>query len=255
MKFTLMPAINGWNFYKVEVLDEPELIELAKHRAFRKAPKVAHGDPSGSPRSQQERFSQNFLGALADISCGYLLRKFFEKHNLPITVESYDQVRTDDFQEHDLYDIKIKTGGAESIVEVRSSLCVQKSLAGVINDWHILGPYQSQSKGKTESEKEFYIRPMFHLKNYRDYQKDHQNNMPPMKTYDRSDGLRLFEDGEVDLYILGGATTEIMSSSKAWDEKGETLKQGKTNFRVVLIKDGLQTQDFLNAIAREMLDK
>ncbi|MCA1175768.1 MULTISPECIES: hypothetical protein [unclassified Pantoea] len=86
---------------------------------------------------------------------------------------------------------------------------------------------------------------MFHLKRYKDNYKE--------SFYRRSEGMQLIKNGEVDLYILGGATAEIMSSHKAWDEKGETLKQGESNFRVIYIKDGLQTKDFLELIALEMI--
>lgn len=236
---------SDWNILKVDVLGAQEVISQSEWIAEEKAKYIKKNDPSGRPRDRAEIVSQNFLGALADIACTRLLRTYFKKHQIPIKVDSYDEVRTDNFENSDLYDIRLSTATSEWIVEVRSSLCIKKSLRGLINDWHILGPYQTDIKGDFETEKEFYIRPMFHLKRFRDNYKDN--------FYRRSDGMQLLKDGEIDLYILGGATAEIMSSDKAWDERGETLKQGRSSFRVVYIKDGLQTNDFLESIVRAMI--
>lgn len=237
----------GWDILKVDVLGAPEIICQAEGIAEKKADYIKKNDPSGRPRDRAEIVSQNFLGALADIACTRLLRTYFKKYGIPLEVESYDEVRTDNFENSDLYDIRLSSESSQWIVEVRSSLCIKKSLRGLINDWHILGPYQTDIKGNFETEKEFYIRPMFHLKRFRENYKDN--------FYRRSDGMQLLKDGEIDLYILGGATSEIMSSDKAWDEGGETLKQGQSSFRVVYIKDGLQTNDFLESIVRTMIVK
>ncbi|MCG3462914.1 hypothetical protein L7G72_13865 [Xenorhabdus bovienii] len=237
--------VAGWNILKVDILGAPEIISQAQIIAEKKAKYVREGDPAGRMRDESERISQNFLGALADISCTRLLRTYFRKHNFPIKVESYDEVRNDNFEHADKFDISLTSDYYQAVVEVRSSICIKKSLQGLINDWHILGAYQSKEKGNFETEKEFYIRPMFHLKRYKDNYKEN--------FYRRSEGMQLIKNGEVDLYILGGATAEIMSGHKAWDEKGETLKQGESNFRVIYIKDGLQTKDFLELIALEMV--
>jgi hypothetical protein len=239
--------VADWNILKVDVLGSPEVICQAERIAEKKADYIKKNDPSGRPRNRAEIVSQNFLGALADIACTRLLRTYFKKHKIPLKVVSYDEVRTDNFENPDQYDIQLSSEASQWIVEVRSSICIKKSLRGMINDWHILGSYKTDIKGDFEVEKEFYIRPMFHLKRFSEnYKKDF---------YKRSDGMKLLKDGEIDLYILGGATAEIMSSDKAWDEGGETLKQGQSSFRVVYIKDGLQTNDFLESIVRTMIVK
>ena len=246
MKYELIREAD-WNILKVDLLGSPEVICQAEMIAEKKANHIQINDPSGRARDKAEIISQNFLGALADIACTRLLRTYFKKHGVLLEVDSYDEVRTDNFENSDLYDIRLSSESSQWIVEVRSSLCIKKSLRGLIKDWHILGPYQTDSKGDFETEKEFYIRPMFHLKRFRENYKEN--------FYRRSDGMQLLKDGEIDLYILGGATAEIMSSDKAWDEDGETLKQGRSSFRVVCIKDGLQTKDFLESIVRIMTVK
>ncbi len=244
MKYTPM-NIAGWNILKVEVLDAPEVIELAEKRAIRKSPKVKKGDSGGKIRTHNEIFSQNFLGALADIACTKLLGSYFKEHSIPIFVESYDQVRTDNFKDADLFDIRLTSATVQSIVEVRSSVCNLLPLENLINKWHILGPYYSEAKGGLETLKDYYIRPMYHLNRFEENKRT--------KFYRKANGMQLLKSGDIDLYIFGGATAAILSSDKAKDENGETLKQGKSSFKVVDIKDGLEPKEFLEAIVHEMV--
>jgi hypothetical protein len=246
MKYELIKEA-GWEILKVDVLGSPDIINQAEGIAEKKADYIKKGDPAGRQRGRTEIVSQNFLGALAEIACTRLLRTYFKKYKIPLIVESYDEVRTDNFKDSDLYDIRLTSKYSQWIVEVRSSICLQKSLSGLINDWHILGPYQTEIKGNFETEKEFYIRPMFHLKRHRENYQE--------RFYRRSEGMQRLKNGEIDLYILGGATADIMSGEKARDDKGETLKQGESSFRVVDIKDGLQVDKFLESIVRTMIVK
>lgn len=56
------------------------------------------------------------------------------------------------------------------------------------------------------------------------------------------------KSGDLNLYIVGGATSEIMNK-KGRNESGEELKQGKSEFKVVDIKDALDANDFLKTVS------
>ncbi|OOY48201.1 hypothetical protein, partial [Solemya velum gill symbiont] len=239
MKFKKI-NIGNHSILHIQVVNDLELLKRAEQFARSKSPNVKTGDPSGRERKQSELFSQNFLGSLADIVCAEVLTKYMNKHNHPIEVLQYDEVRTDNFLNPDMYDIKLINNNNEYIVEVRSSACIYLSLEAMIMKWQVLGPYSSETKGGFEDDKAFYIRPLYHLKSYEKNRTD--------KHYTRSSGIDLVKSGDLNLYIVGGATSEIMNK-KGRNESGEELKQGKSEFKVVDIKDALDANDFLKTVS------
>ncbi|MBH3450848.1 hypothetical protein I5S84_18560 [Pseudomonas putida] len=212
---------------------------LARVQSAKKSGKVHRDTPSGRRRSVDEVNSQNYLGTLADIVCARLLEGYFKKHGLNIDVVRYDDIRTDDFQDHDQYDIKLSAQGLEYLVEVRSSVCIYLSLAKMISRWQILGPYISSAKGSTETVKPFYLRPIFHLSSFEENKKT--------KSYQRKAAHELISNGDLQLYFVGGATS-VMLEENGRSEAGQELKQGKAEFRVLDITDGFDAKEMLETI-------
>ncbi|MBC3935630.1 hypothetical protein H8K47_09675 [Undibacterium sp. CY7W] len=218
-----------------------ESISLAQNQAFKKAEKVHKDAPSGRKRNFDEIRSQNFLGTLADIVCARLLKAYFKKHHLDICVTRYDDVRTDDFEDHDQYDIKLSSQGRDYLVEIRSSVCIYMPLNSMIRNWQILGPYASSVKGVTETEKPFYLRPIYHLSSFEENKKTNK--------YQRTSADEMIGRGELQLYFVGGATNAILQA-KGRNEAGQELKQGNAEFRVLDITDGLDAKEVLEVIGQ-----
>lgn len=233
--------IGGHVILRANLESGNECIALAQSQSFRKAEKVHKDSPSGRKRGFDEIRSQNFLGTLADIVCARLLKSYFKKHCLDICVTRYDDIRTDEFEDHDQYDIKLSSQGRNYLVEIRSSVCIYMPLNSMMRKWQILGPYASSAKGGAETEKSFYLRPIYHLSNFE------ENKIT--NRYQRTAADELIGRGELQLYFVGGATN-VMLREKGRNEAGQELKQGNAEFRVLDIMDGLDAKEILEAIGQ-----
>ncbi len=228
------------NHVILRVLLDSVVIELAKAQAALKARHINCGDPSGRQRGAAEVDSQNFLGTLADLVCARILVGYFRKYHLSIGVTRYDDVRTDDFKDHDQYDIKLSSAEADYLVEIRSSVCIYLSLQAMIRKWQILGHYITDAKGETETAKPFYLRPLYHLSTFAENRQT--------QSYQRTSAVELIQRGDLQLYFVGGATHDLMMQHGR-NEAGQELKQGRAQFRVLNIMDGLDAQEILQTIA------
>jgi len=233
--------VGGHAVLRIDVTGSTAFLAKAEQQARLKADRVHEDDPAGNPRSYAEKLSQNFLGVLADMVCAEILRSYFQKHGIPITIERYDDVRTDNFENHDLYDIRLINQGREVLVEVRSSSCILLSVEAMVRRWQILGPYVSTAKGSTETDKPFYMRVLYHLA---DFERNRTENF-----YSRSQGISYVKNGDLQLYFVGGATLDLLKKFGR-NERGEEMKQGKSEFRVLNITEGLDAQNFLETIAK-----
>lgn len=232
--------IHDHTILNVVVEGDVDHIQLAYEQAILKAEKVHKNDPSGRRRDKDEIVSQNFLGTLADLSCAKIMQRYFKKHQKLISVIRYDDVRTDNFQEHDQYDIMLVAQEQQYLVEVRSSVCVMLPLEDMIRRWQVLGAYVSEAKGVTETCKPYYLRPLYHLTTYETNKRK--------KRYQKRNSFNLISTGELQLYFVGGATGELLES-KGRNEEGYELKQGKSKFRVIDILDGLDAKEILEEIS------
>lgn len=224
----------------LRVAPDTDAMALALTQSYLKAEKVHKDSPSGRPRDPQEVLSVNYLGTLADIVCARLLESYFKKHNIKIGVVRYDDVRKDEFKNPDEYDIKLTALGRDHLVEVRSSVCQLLSLEEMIGKWHILGPYESSTKGGTETVKPFYLRPIYHLSTYEKNKKS--------KEYKITKAREFLHNGELKLYFVGGATSALLEE-KGRNEETYELKQNKANFRVLDITNGLDAKGMLEQIS------
>lgn len=233
--------IGGHIILRADFEADNECLSIARSQSFRKAEKVHKDSPSGQKRSFDEILSQNFLGTLADIVCARLLKGYFKKHGLDICVTRYDDVRTDDFEDRDQYDIKLSSQGRDYFVEVRSSACIYMPLSSMIREWQILGPYASSVKGATETEKPFYLRPIYHLSSFESNKSTHR--------YQRTSADELVSQGELQLYFAGGATNTMLQENGR-NDAGQELKQGKAEYRLLDITDGLDAKEMLATIGQ-----
>jgi len=226
---------------RAKLESDNENIALALKQSAQKAEKIHKDSPSGRRRNTDEISSQNFLGTLADIVCARLLESYFKKHKLEIDVTRYDDIRTDNFEDHDQYDIKLSSQEVDHLVEVRSSVCIYLSLDSMIKRWQILGPYASSTKGITEVVKPFYLRPLYHLSSFEENKKTN--------SYQRTAAQELIKSGDLQLYFVGGATSAMLEE-RGRNEAGQELKQGKAEFKVLDITDGFDAKQMLEAIAQ-----
>jgi hypothetical protein len=223
--------------FKVDFLTNQTRLQRAIDQAQAKAPFTHRNDPAARSRTEQEVFNAQLLGTLADIACCDLLQAYFNQQNARhFSVERYDDVRTDNFERTDLYDARLIYGDqllAE--MEIRSSICNRVSLERMIQIWHILGWYHTADKA-TEKIREFYIRPIYH------YNKYGSNS-----TYTLAKANSHLLEGDLDLYIVGGATAQILED-KGEVQTGWGLLQRGATYQVVPITEGLDAREFLATV-------
>lgn len=242
MEFVSMEFM-GHRIYKVEFdFDEP-LVEIAKEQAGRKAPYTHSGDPSARNRPNQEVYNAQLLGTLADVACQSLLQSYLDVNaNQPVRVIRYDEVRTDNYQQPDRYDIRIISGADEQLskeVEVRSSVCNRVPVSRMLEIFHVLGWYVTQNK-PGEEIRDFYMRPMYHYNLFR-------NRAAP--EYRMNDAENHLRTGALDLYIVGGATPQMLQERGEIQRDSGLLQIGAT-YQVVSIKSALDAIAFLEEVAR-----
>ena len=101
--------------------DERDM-ERARYFAERKVDLVDVHSPGGDPRPRDVRLRRLVAGKLADHAVLHLMTRFYAKHEPGFMVEEYDQIRTDQFERPDPWDLRcIDPQGNELLVEVRSS--------------------------------------------------------------------------------------------------------------------------------------
>lgn len=136
-------TVRGHNIRRVLFLDDDETMAHVVSQAKAKAPYTHRNDPSARTRSPQEVFNAQLLGTLADKACSDLLQSHLNEHSpIPLAVERYDDVRTDDYKERDKFDARIKAPSEDKTlaeVEIRSSVCNRVSLERMMEIWHVLG--------------------------------------------------------------------------------------------------------------------
>jgi hypothetical protein len=99
----------------------------------------------------------------------------------------------------------------------------------------VLGWYSTGSKPGEEA-KEFYMRPIYH------YNKYNEN-----VEYKLSDADKHLYNGNLDLYIVGGATKEMIASDGLEDRGYGLLQEGAT-YQIIKITKALGIEEFLKVI-------
>jgi hypothetical protein len=225
----------GHDICKVGFLDDEQFLEHARSQARSKAPYTHPSDPSGDKRSERAIFNMQFLGTIADIACSNLLEQYLDKYAPDLfEVERYDDIRVDNYQRPDKFDTRITSLGGQTLVEIeiRSSVCNKIPVAAMVKSWHVLGWYVTQNK-PTEKIRDLYMRPLYHYNLYE-----------TGPAYEASNAEEYLMDGLLDLYIVGGATPEILRE-RGEIQKDYGLLQEETTYQVVGIRKSMGTGDFL----------
>ena len=232
-----------FQFYKVDFsLEEPSLI-MAQEQAKAKEPYTQIKDPGSKKRTKQEVYNAQLLGTLADISCQQLLQRYLDKKSPNLyKVVRYDDVRINEFEKPDQYDIQIVRNANDKVltqIEVRSSVCYKMPVVAMIYIWHILGWYTTGTK-VSEKKKDFYMRPIYHY-----------NRFDTGAEYQLKDAESFLLNRMLDLYIIGGADVDLLVR-KGEVLQQDTLLQKGALYQTLPIKQGLKIEDFLKAVYRSL---
>ena len=238
MKYELL-KIDNYEICKVNFVLDEQMIKTAYSQAEAKSPFTNIHNPAAKKRTNLEVFNAQLLGTIADIACSNLLKQYMDKYSpKQFTVQRYDDIRINQYQKPDLFDTEIVCAGNEIKlleIEIRSSVCNKMPISAMLKKWHILGWYVSQNK-LIEEVKDFYMRPIYH------YKKFHTS-----PTYFLKDAIKHLEDGNLDLYIVGGASSDILKEFGEIQQGFGLLQDGAT-YQVVSIKKGLQIRLLLEEI-------
>ena len=239
-------TVENHNIVKVDFLTDNAMLQHAVKQAQAKTPHTRRYNPSARRRSEQEVFNDQLLGTIADIACCELLQTYFNAHQARyLLVERYDDIRSDNFVSPDLYDAKVVVEGKNQSIaemEIRSSVCNKVSVELMLKIWHVLGWYITSNKSK-EQIRDFYIRPIYHFNKYRG-----------KLIYNSADAEKYLLNGELDLYIVGGATAQILENKGRIDQGNGLLQQGAT-YQLVPIMDALDIQQFLDTVLNFCVSK
>ena len=222
---------NIWNIVKVTFSDSD--IEHAISQAEKKSQYTMNADQAGLSRTANKKYQSQLMGILAEIGCKAYLEEVLNSCD-DITVERYDDVRTDGFKSpKGEYDIKIISNDKEIIVESRSSITHNKSLLYGIENYDIIGPYSSTAKPQ-EKDNNLYLRPLY---SYVDFEQGDYYS----KNFDE-----LFASNKVNLYIVAGCSNFRMYSPETSIIKD--MGQHGTRYRVVPILKASDAKKFARGL-------
>lgn len=206
-------------------------IQHASEQATKKSRFTMNADQAGNNRTSLIKYQRQLMGILAEIGCKAYLEDILSEYD-DITVERYDDVRTDEFKSpKGEYDIKIliRSNNIEIIVESRSSITHNKSLLYGIENYDIIGPYSSVAKSQ-EKDNNLYLRPLY---SYIHFERgDYYDN----------DFDKLLSSQEVSLHIVAGCSNFRMCNPKA--SKLKNMGQYGTLYRVVPIQNASDARKF-----------
>jgi hypothetical protein len=203
----LTPTRIQWNcpnkefHYAAVVHLSKSQIDRATAVATRKSPFVNIHSPGGLARDQSIMHSRIVAGKLADYAVLTLLTRRVALLNMPVELIEYDNVRSDDFKQPDLFDIQVKAA-ATFDVEVRSSFCYKVAdPAKIPSTFSIYGWYVTGNK-PIEPKRPYYWQVVYHMR---------PSDVEPAGWWPR---LPIFEkevaNGSVDAYVVGGATRDML---------------------------------------------
>jgi len=240
MKYTVYTVLKH-NIIKVDYLSDEKMLQHAYTQAQAKAPHTHRNNPSARRRTEQEVFNSQYLGTIADIACSVLLQKHLDKYGTKqLLVERYDDIRSDNFRNADQFDARVILGDENRIlteIEIRSSVCNRVSLARMLEVFDVLGWYTTANK-PGEQKRDFYMRPVYHYNKYQTGQ-----------AYAVANAEQYLLNDELDLYIVGGATADILQT-KGEIQRGFGLLQEGATYQVVDILDALDAPAFLDTVLK-----
>jgi hypothetical protein len=238
MKYT-RSTVADQDICKVTFLADQKTLNYVISQAQAKAPYTHINNPSAKKRTKQEVYNAQLLGTLADYACSDLLRSYLNRYApIPLITERYDDIRTDEYKKPDMFDTRVLNPTNNKVlseIEIRSSVCNQIPLEPMIKTWHVLGWYVTQNK-PAEKIRDFYMRPIYHYNLY--------NTGKPYALRDAESHLM---SGALDLFIVGGATPQLIETEGEVQKKFGLLQEGAT-YQVVHIKNSMGVGESLKAI-------
>ncbi len=218
---------------KVNFIDKLSLNLKALIQSFLKSEYTNNENQNTESRARYTKLEKQFEGIVAEIAIVEWLKTILNNNTQIIR---HDDVREDGFRSPaDEFDIKIiNPQGKEFTIEVRASVNYKYPFGeNTIKFFDTIGPYNNYIK-KQEKQADFYIRPLFQLKN-------------PLGNNARICDFSLLEkflNNEADLYITGGATYDLMV------KKGYNTNFGQknTSYKALKIINGLDINALEQAI-------
>src|SRR5690554_6708423 len=196
--------------------------QIAIDQAKKKSQFTMDAGQDGVDRDAILKYNRQLMGIIAEIACKKYLERVLEKNEvLDWEVIRYDDVRTDGFRSpNNEYDIKISNGEVEYFIESRSSITHDREFYIGLKQFDIIGPYTSVAKSN-EDYNDIYLRPLYQYIDFKNIQ------------YDAINFEEYLKIGKVKLYLVAGCLKEDMINS----EVEKSMNQGKTNYKVVPIKE------------------
>tara|TARA_Y100001960_G_scaffold321323_1_gene395856 strand:- start:76769 stop:77521 length:753 start_codon:yes stop_codon:yes gene_type:complete len=219
---------------KLVHFDKKLVLLKAMSQALLKSQHTNDGNQNNDKRTPSEKFNKQLQGIFAEIVVFEYINSIFCRSD--IETLRYDDVRTDEFKSPvGEYDLKIKRGSNEREIEVRSSISYKKPMSyDTLKEFHVIGPYTNKAK-KYEAMNDYYIRPIFQLKDTTKKVKLSELNI-----------FELLLNNEIDFYITGGCTKKMMLNDCEIVQMG----QKRTTYDAVRVLDSLDipkiTQLFRN---------
>ncbi|ADY26789.1 hypothetical protein Deipr_1655 [Deinococcus proteolyticus MRP] len=226
--------------FNLQDSEQKALYEHAKQQGLAKAPYTHAADPGGQQRPLIVIEARQILGTTADAFTAQILREQLPEE---IEVVRYDDIRTDNFERNDLFDIQLKRGDTEKIVEVRSSIALfLPTPARVIPQFRLLGWYSTANKSG-EEKRDYYFQPVFILRD-RTLATDANARTFPSKS------SHYFEQGYIDLYMLGCATRkDLEDNGKETSEK--ELLQTDAVYQTLKLNQTRTADDLISIIKKD----
>lgn len=231
--------LRNFTVLKVHFIDKLSLNLKSLIQSFLKSEYTNNENQNAETRARYNKLEKQFEGIVAEIAIVEWLKIVLNGTDTQII--RYDDIREDGFRSPiDEFDIKIiNPKGKEFTVEVRASVNYKYSFGeNTIKYFDTIGPYYNSVK-KQEKKANFYIRPLFQLKN-------------PLGNNARICDFSLLEkflNNEAELYITGGATYELMMN------KGYNTNFGQRNtiYKALKIIDGLNIDELNQEILNHIL--
>lgn len=211
--------------FKTSALDK-SIQKMLKSEGESLAGKVFPGAANASNLSREDKriLANSIAGLLAE----YCWKCFLNMCTPKILVQ---ETKFEDAKSQ----IDLKTLRSNIKIEVRSSFPrngIEFAICHAVKQFDILGPYSNGYK-PSEPEKELYLRTLYHVQNHEDF-------------------LNRFLNEEIQIYLTGGATWDMMfdkTKSLSKDLIPEDSNQSNlSTYRVVPFQYALDTIEILNLI-------
>ena len=190
----------------IQVVFDDTDIKQAAWIADQKLQYVNVHSPGGIVTLRNIIRSRIISGKLADHCVKQFLNSTISSRGLALAIQEYDEIRTDNWKNHDFFDLQITSSLSQRDIEVRSSFSyILAQPERIIQRLSIYGWYVSGNK-PIEPPRNFYWQVIYHLRP-RDIRKE--PSWPDLPIFEDQ-----LEFGKLYAYIVGGATKDMLSNNQ-----------------------------------------